>query len=214
MSDNEQLTPTQPFQFGLAKLIQFVTIAALWCAAAIVRENVVLGLAYTVVTVAATWTVVGRWAVGLSPKACRRVLAAATTLLVAGGVGVTVLVENEEYFPLVWMLTALLVAFPLVMMDVGVAWGIVASIICDALALFLVCLCGWRSSEVGIDSVSAPTNAAWLGRSPRCLCCWRCPFCSASWVGVISFTATAAEMELTTSGRTASFTWGCWSLPA
>jgi len=129
----------EPVQFGLAKLIQFVTVAALWCAAAIVRENVLIGMAYTVVVVAATWTVVGRWAVCLSPKACRRVLAGTTTLLVVGGLGVTVLVDDADYFPLVWMLTGILSAWPfLVMSETGVAWWIIAGIAWGALALLII----------------------------------------------------------------------------
>ncbi|MDA1051401.1 MAG: hypothetical protein O3C40_13095 [Planctomycetota bacterium] len=160
----EQLTRPQPIQFGLAKLIQFMTVAALWCGAAIVRDNVVLGMAYSVVVVAATWIVVGRWAATLSPVMCRRVLAATTTLLVAGGFGVTALVEDETYFPLVWMLTALVAALPWTLMEFGVVWGVVAGIACDALLLLLI-YSVWLAVFRSWDRFSARPDQRRLARS-------------------------------------------------
>jgi hypothetical protein len=110
--DDPVETERQPFQFGLSKLLQLVTVAASWCSAGVVRENVTLAMAYAVGTTCVTWIVVGRWAVTLSPRTCRRVLAITTALLVAGGAGVTVLVDDTEFFPLVWMATALVTALP------------------------------------------------------------------------------------------------------
>ena len=138
MNDDESLRTHLPIQFGLAKLLQVMTVAALWCAAGVVRENVVLGTVYSVVVVAATWIVVGRWAVLLSPSVCRRVLAGTTTLLVAGGLGVTALVGDDEYFPIVWMLTGLLAVLPWSAVQLGVAWGVAIGVACDALFLLLI----------------------------------------------------------------------------
>ena len=46
MSDVSSLPDMQrqPLQFGLAKFIQFLTVAGLWCGVAIVREDVAIGL--------------------------------------------------------------------------------------------------------------------------------------------------------------------------
>jgi len=154
MSYNQPATPSQPLQFGLAKLLQFVTVAALWCAAAVVRESVVIGMAYTVVVVVVTWTVVGRWAVSLSPRSCRRVLAGTTTLLVAGGFGVTVLVDDAEYFPRVFMLTGLAVVVPWVGMQEGLAWGVIPGLAGNGLLLLLIYLF-WLAIFGGWDRMSA-----------------------------------------------------------
>lgn len=102
----------QPFQIGLSQLLQFLTVAALWCSAGVVRGNVTIGMFYTVGTVLATWIVIGRWAFRLSPRTSKRVLAATTALLVIGGSGVTVLVDDWNYYPLVFLLAALVALIP------------------------------------------------------------------------------------------------------
>ena len=94
-------------QFGLAQLLQFVTVTAIWCSVAIVQDKLVFGMAFVLVMVPLTWFIIGRWAVGLSTKNCRRVLAATATAMIVGGFFVTVFVVDEGYVPLVWMLTAL-----------------------------------------------------------------------------------------------------------
>ncbi|MDA1051422.1 MAG: hypothetical protein O3C40_13200 [Planctomycetota bacterium] len=129
MSTREPIPRPQPIQFGLAKLIQFMTVAALWCAVAVVRGSVLVGMAYTIVVVVTTWTVVGWWAVRLSSIACRRVLAATAAMLVVGGFWVTVLLGDLDYLPLVSVLTGFLVALPLMMGDrsvAGIIWGVLA----------------------------------------------------------------------------------------
>lgn len=99
--------------------------------------QVLLGMAYTVVVVAATWTVVGRWAVRLSPVACRSVLGATTTLLVAGGFGVTAFVHEDHYLPLVFFMTLGLAGMPWWFMESGVG-QIVAGLAGNVLLLFLI----------------------------------------------------------------------------
>jgi hypothetical protein len=128
-------------------------VAALWCGAVIVRGNVLLGMAYTVVVVAATWTVVGRWAVGLSPAACRRVLAATTTLLVAGGFGVTMLVGDGSYLPEAILTTAELAFLPSRSMGFGVGLIVVNA----ALLLFLI-YCFWLAAFGCWDWLGARQN--------------------------------------------------------
>jgi len=134
----------QPVQFGLSKLIQFVTVAALWCSAGIVREHVTLGLPYTVVTAIVTWTVVGRWAVGLSPKWGRRVLAFTTSLLVAGGMGVTALVNDDAYLPVACLLTAMVVILPAELLRGLLGETLrVSSVVVSAALMFLIVYLVW-----------------------------------------------------------------------
>lgn len=164
LASSKEPTLPQPIQFGVAKLIQFVTVAALWCAAGIVCENVVIGMAYTVVVAAGTWTVVGRWAVRLSPRACRHVLAGATTLLVAGGLGVTVLVGDADYFPIVFMVTGLAAFAPWAGMELGVGWGVIAGLAGNALLLLLIYLF-WLAVFGSWDRLSAGSNQRRLASS-------------------------------------------------
>jgi hypothetical protein len=138
MDNRIESTEHTPIQFGLGRLLQFVTIASLWCAIAIVRDNVVLGMAYTVVVVAATWIIAGRWAVTLSRNNCRRVLAGTTALLVAGGAGVTILVEDEDHFPIVWMLTGLLAALPWMVTNLDTVFRILVGVACNILFLLII----------------------------------------------------------------------------
>ena len=155
--DNSVAQSRQPVQFSLSKLLQVMSVAAMWCAAGVVRGSVLLAVAYALVTAIATWIVVGRWAVSLSPKACRRVLAGTTTLLVAGGLGVTLLVESDQHMPLLWLPTAMLAALPFAMMHVEGGWGIAAAIAWGALSLFLVYFI-WLAIFHGWDRLSDRSN--------------------------------------------------------
>jgi len=140
-TDRRVVAPNPPIQFGLGKLLQFLMVAALWCAAAIVPENASAGMAYTVVVVAATWTVVGRWTVRLSPVACRRVLAATTTLLVAGGFGVTMLLVEDRYTPLVLLKTGIFGFMPCRIMEAE-GRAVLAG---NVLLLALIIYCFWNA---------------------------------------------------------------------
>jgi hypothetical protein len=128
----------RPVQFGVGQLMQFITVAALWCGAVMVRGNLVLGLAFAVVVFLVTWFIVGRWAVRLRPVACRRVLAGTTTLLVGGGLGVSILVQDDKHFPLVWMLTGLLAMLPWILMEIHAAFGVVTGIAGNLLLLVVI----------------------------------------------------------------------------
>ena len=46
--DHSVAKSRQPVQFGLSKLLQVVSVAAIWCAAGVVRGSVTLAVAYVV----------------------------------------------------------------------------------------------------------------------------------------------------------------------
>jgi hypothetical protein len=110
--ESSAVAPRRPIQFGLGNLLQLITVAALWCGVFVVRDNYPLAVGLATLTTIATWVVVGRWAVNLSPRACRHVLAATTATMAAAGI-----VLSELRTPVVWpvqmpiavMLTRLLV---------------------------------------------------------------------------------------------------------
>lgn len=143
----------QPFQIGLSQLFQLVTVAALWCSVGVTRENVTLGIICVVGAVLATWIVVGRWAVTLSPRASKRILAATTTLLVVVGCGITAYSglelyfssSTEDYFPLVCLLTAFSwISLTSLAYEAGPAVGFSVGVLTVLLPLAIV-YCFWSA---------------------------------------------------------------------